>query len=417
MKKCSPDIFDYRNSFCSNFAEKASRQTSVQGQSCRHSPCQRYSSLMILLEHNIGLLRTKMRVRQQYPDQRGTRLPPCPSRTRGRQRPAQAKRLGRAPVDVCCLAHMGPSLCDSGSSRLRGSPSAWSTRASDRRTGTAPPSPHRSRPPAAWLALFAMALPRPGHGVGPTDRGPPRPCTCARGGKKNHVSSYRPTGRLEPAPAELADGSLELAARADQARRGAILGLSADDTLLWRCALPRAGWGRTAPRARLLTPPLRHSQSTRQERLTRQAWVRSRSWSRLTSGVFLRVLGAVQYGTAKVFSTLVPHCEAQEWRQYLHPGMATCQNTEPEVVMVVDRRGIHRAHKLATTLDPDHEKFRCHFLPAHGGHHRNPIAGFWRVMKDTIGAGRCFGDLPQLDKRTRQVLMAHQERPISAFHW
>ena len=45
------------------------------------------------------------------------------------------------------------------------------------------------------------------------------------------------------------------------------------------------------------------------------------------------------------------------------------------------------------------------------------IEGFWRVMKDTIGAGRCFPALHQLYQRTRQVLMAHQERPIYAFHW
>jgi hypothetical protein len=52
------------------------------------------------------------------------------------------------------------------------------------------------------------------------------------------------------------------------------------------------------------------------------------------------------------------------------------------------------------------------FLPAHCGHHLNPIEGFWRVMKDAIGAGRCLRDLPTLYQRTRQVLMAHQERPI-----
>ena len=262
-----------------------------------------------------------------------------------------------------------------------------------------------------------MELPRTGHGVGPTDRGPPRPCKGARGVKKNHVSSDRPTGRLDPAPAELAYGSLDLAALESQARRGEILVLSEDDTILWRFALPRAGWGRTAPRARLLTRPLSHSQSKREESLQRQAWVRSRSWSRITSGVFLRVMGAVQYGTAKVFSPIVPHFEAQEWRQDIHQVMATFQKTEQEVVMVVDRSGIHRAHKLDTTLDPSHEKVRCHFLPAHCGHHLNPIEGFWRVRKDTIGAGRCFGDLPQLYQRTRQVLMAHQERPIYAFHW
>ncbi len=190
-----------------------------------------------------------------------------------------------------------------------------------------------------------------------------------------------------------------------------------DETILWRFALPRAGWWRTAPRARLLTRPLSHSQINREESLKRPAWVRSRSWSRITSGVFLRVIGAVQYGTSKVFSKIVPHFDAQELRQYIHQVMATFQKTEKEVVMVVDRSGIHRAHTLDATLDHSHDKLRFHFLPAHCGHHLNPIEGFWRVMKDTIGAGRCFGDLPPLYKRTRQVLIAHQERPIYAFHW
>jgi hypothetical protein len=50
-------------------------------------------------------------------------------------------------------------------------------------------------------------------------------------------------------------------------------------------------------------------------------------------------------------------------------------------------------------------------------HHLNPIEGFWRVMKNAIGAGRCFSTLQQLYWRTRQVLMAHHERPIYEFHW
>ncbi len=45
------------------------------------------------------------------------------------------------------------------------------------------------------------------------------------------------------------------------------------------------------------------------------------------------------------------------------------------------------------------------------------IEGFWRAMKDAIGAGRCLSDLHQLYQRTRQVLMAQQEQPIYAFHW
>jgi hypothetical protein len=190
-----------------------------------------------------------------------------------------------------------------------------------------------------------------------------------------------------------------------------------DETILWRFALPRAGWWRKAPRARLATRPMTQRQITRDESLKRQAWLRYRTWSRVTSGVLLRVIGAVQYGTSKVFSQIVPHFDAQEWRQYLHQVMATFSKAGKEVVMVVDRSGIHRAHKLDATLDHSREKFRFHCFPAHCGHHLNPIEGFWRVMKDTIGAGRCFPDLLQLYQRTRRVLMAHQERPIYAFHW
>jgi hypothetical protein len=119
----------------------------------------------------------------------------------------------------------------------------------------------------------------------------------------------------------------------------------------------------------------------------------------------------------KVCYKIVPPFEAQELRQYIHQVLASVRNTGKAVVMVVERSGIHRAHKRDATLDHSQDTFRCHFFPAHGGHHRNPIAGFWRVMKDCIGAGRCFADLPLLYQRTRQVLMAQQERPIYAFHW
>jgi transposase len=235
--------------------------------------------------------------------------------------------------------------------------------------------------------------------------------------KKKQVSYYRPTGRLDPHPADLAYGSLALAALEYQARRGEIIVLYEDETILWRFALPRVGWWRTAQRIRLPIRPLSQSQIKREESLKRQAWVQYRSWSRITSGVLLSVIGAVQYGTAKVFSKIVPHFDAQELRQYLHQVMATFSKTGTEVVMVVDRSGIHRAHKLDTTLDHYQGKFRFHFFPAPCGHHLNPIEGFWRVMKDCIGARRCFANLPLLYQRTRQVLMAHHERPIYAFHW
>ena len=63
------------------------------------------------------------------------------------------------------------------------------------------------------------------------------------------------------------------------------------------------------------------------------------------------------------------------------------------------------------------DKFRLKLLPAHSGHHLNPMEGFWRTMKDAVGAGRCLSDLQQLYQRTRQVLMAQQEHPIYEFHW
>jgi transposase len=77
----------------------------------------------------------------------------------------------------------------------------------------------------------------------------------------------------------------------------------------------------------------------------------------------------------------------------------------------------HRAGKIATTLKHYEGRFQLQLLPAHCGHHLNPIEGFWRAMKDAIGAGRCLSDLHQLYQRTRQVLIAHQQRPIYEFSW
>jgi hypothetical protein len=85
-----------------------------------------------------------------------------------------------------------------------------------------------------------------------------------------------------------------------RARQGEIIVLYEDETILWRFALPRAGWWRKAQRARLPLRPLSQSQIKRDASLKRHAWVRYRSWSRMTSGVLRSVIGAVQYGTAKV---------------------------------------------------------------------------------------------------------------------
>ncbi len=92
------------------------------------------------------------------------------------------------------------------------------------------------------------------------------------------------------------------------------------------------------------------------------SWIRCPLWS-----VFIHRL--------RKFITAVEghYLDAQELRQYLHQVMATFSKTGKDVVLVVDRSGIHRAHKLDTTLDHYQGKLRLHLLPAHCGHHLNPI--------------------------------------------
>src|SRR5215470_15493259 len=195
-----------------------------------------------------------------------------------------------------------------------------------------------------------MELSRACDRLSPRNRSPSRSRKCARGVKKNTLTYCRPTGRLDPTPADLAYGSIDLAALEYRARRGEIILLYEDETILWRFALPRLGWWRRAQRPRLPIRPLSHTQIKREEALKRQAWTQYRTWSRITRGVLLSVIGAVQYGTSRVFYKIVPHFDAQEFRQYLHQVMHVFGKTGKEVVMVVDRSGIHRAHKLDVTL-------------------------------------------------------------------
>ena len=180
--------------------------------------------------------------------------------------------------------------------------------------------------------------------------------------RKKRVDFLPPHRPTRSPPADLASASLDLAALEYQARHGKIILLYEDETILWRFALPRAGWWRKAQRARLPTRPLSQSQIKRDESLKRQTWLQYRSWSRITSGVLLSVIGAVQYGTSKVCYTIVPHFDAQELRQYLHQVMTTFGKTGKDVVMVVDRSGIHRAHKLETTFDALQRQVALPFL-------------------------------------------------------
>jgi hypothetical protein len=56
----------------------------------------------------------------------------------------------------------------------------------------------------------------------------------------------------------------------DRARQGGILLLFGDAIMLWRVALPRAGWWRKAPRYRLPTRRLTQGQITGDERRKRE---------------------------------------------------------------------------------------------------------------------------------------------------
>jgi hypothetical protein len=321
-----------------------------------------------------------------------------------------------------CTFPMPPAAHGSTAWPTKASRAGWSAHAPVHR----PKSQVRSHRPSS-----ALAIPPPSSLVPSRRRGaaahwrwswPTRPGAnwvvhVGAGAEKKEGSSERPTGRRAPAPAALASGSLARAALESRARRGDILVLSEDATRRWRLARPRAGWWRNTLRARLPRRPLRPSPSTREASLQRQAWWPYRSWRCVTSGVWRRVRGAGQDGTAKVFSKVVPHGETEGVRPSSQPGLVLLSHTGQEVGMVADRSGIHRAHQLASTLPHGHEQCRWPRLPAPCGHPRHPLEGFWRVRQDRSGAGRGCPDLPQLYQRTRCVLTEHPARPISAFHW
>jgi len=154
-----------------------------------------------------------------------------------------------------------------------------------------------------------------------------------------------------------------------------------DETILWRFALPRAGWWRKVQRARLPLRPLSQSQINARNPSTPGVVAVSHVEpydERRTA----QCHGAVQYGTAKV-SINVPHFDARELRQYIHQVMATSANRERGR----DGRRSQRdpsAHKLDATLEHYHGKFAS-ILTGPLWSPPHPIEGFWRVMKDTIG--------------------------------
>ena len=83
---------------------------------------------------------------------------------------------------------------------------------SDGRPGKTSHAPCRPGSAGAWGTFFPVELSRTRRSVSPTNQGPTRPREGPRGLQKNALSSCRPTGRVDPTPAALASGSLDLAA-------------------------------------------------------------------------------------------------------------------------------------------------------------------------------------------------------------
>src|SRR4029450_4555817 len=100
-----------------------------------------------------------------------------------------------------------------------------------------------SRPAGPRLSSCPMELSRAGNRLHPRNRGATRPRKCPLYLKKNTESYCRPPGRLDPTPADLAYGPIDLAALEYRARRGEIILLYEDETILWRFALRGLGWG------------------------------------------------------------------------------------------------------------------------------------------------------------------------------
>jgi hypothetical protein len=207
------------------------------------------------------------------------------------------------------------------------------------------------------------------------------------------------------------------AARASPAQGGARLVREAEAPSRGRFARPRAAWWHgNAPRARLPTRPLRHRHSRRAEPRTRHAWGRSRRGRRRPRGVWRSGRGAVHDGTSQGFSQVVPQGAPEGLRPERQPSLALFGPSGPAGVLGGDRSGRPRAHTLAATRAPGRARLRLQGWPARCGHPLHPLEGFGRVLQDGLRAGRCFPALQPLSQRTRRVLMAPQEQPISAFH-
>jgi transposase len=235
--------------------------------------------------------------------------------------------------------------------------------------------------------------------------------------KKKGFNYYRPTIELGANPEEIARAKEEIEELKKRAEQNEIILLFEDETTVWRFALPRAGWWYKDQRFRVNDLRLPKIAVKNQEKKKRQEWCQYRSWSRVTCGVLLCVVGIVQYLTSKVLFKIVPHFDGKEFKQFLYQIIHCYKNENKKIVMILDLSWIHKAKTLKSFLALYQDKFEFYFLPAHSGHHLNVIEGFWHPVKEAIGSNRSYSDIHALYQRTRTVLSKHQAQPIFHFNW
>ena len=95
------------------------------------------------------------------------------------------------------------------------------------------------------------------------------------------------------------------------------------------CPAPAGG----AKPSALASPPALESESDQTRRIPQAASVAPVARGAASpAGCCFSVIGAVQYGTSKVFYKIVPHFDTEALRQYIHQVMHIFSKTAKEVV-------------------------------------------------------------------------------------
>lgn len=220
---------------------------------------------------------------------------------------------------------------------------------------------------------------------------------------------------MPPNEEEIKKAKLELDELKKKADHGEIVLLFEDETVLWRFPLPRAGWWVKETRARIPQPE--KGMIKREEKQKRAQWEEQQSWSAITTGVLMYLVGAVLYGSHEVIFKMVPHFNGKEYLAYLYQMLAQLGKKGKEIVLVQDNSKIHKSKRVNRFLEKNKGKLRIYYLPERAGHRLNPIEGFWKVLKGKVNVGTSYESLHLLHRQAYNVLTQHRISPIFNFSW